>query len=144
MKYITFIDIECEVSIHIAVNYSYLCAVLMRYQYHSDGHVVSGTDSSVNGASSSPAWIQVFSAAQGHCTAAFYDAFTGPTEFIISIVNSVKMVNFPSSRREKVSVYYLLLYNDVISITLITHVYQETRWLYFRTIYVSGIGRWGT
>ena len=26
---------------------------------------------------------------------AFYDAITGPTEFIISIVNSVKMVNMP-------------------------------------------------
>ena len=37
---------------------------------------------------------KVFSAVQGHCTAAFYDANTGPTEFI-SIVNSVKMVNMP-------------------------------------------------
>ena len=26
---------------------------------------------------------------------AFYDAYTGPTEFIISIINSVKMVNMP-------------------------------------------------
>ena len=45
---------------------------------------------------------------------AFYDAITGPTEFIISIVNSVKMVNmplacYPTLRREKVSVYYYLL-----------------------------------
>ena len=37
--------------------------------------------------------MQVFSAVQGHCAAAFYDAITGPTEFIISIVNSVKIVN---------------------------------------------------
>ena len=37
--------------------------------------------------------MQVFSAVQGHCTVAFYDAITGPPEFIISIVNSVKMVN---------------------------------------------------
>ena len=35
---------------------------------------------------------------QGHWTAAFYDAVTGPTEFIISIVNSVKMVNMPQAR----------------------------------------------
>ena len=40
--------------------------------------------------------MQVFSAVQGHCIEpAFYDAITGPTEFIISIVNSVKMVNIP-------------------------------------------------
>ena len=26
---------------------------------------------------------------------AFYDAITGPTEFIISIINSVKMVDMP-------------------------------------------------
>ena len=26
---------------------------------------------------------------------AFFDAVTGPTEFIISIVNSIKMVNMP-------------------------------------------------
>ena len=39
--------------------------------------------------------MQVLSAVQGQCTAAFYDAITGPTEFIISIVNSVKMVNMP-------------------------------------------------
>ena len=26
---------------------------------------------------------------------AFYDAITGPTQFIISLVNSVKMVNMP-------------------------------------------------
>ena len=32
---------------------------------------------------------------QGHCTGAFYDAITGPTEFINSIVNSVTMVNMP-------------------------------------------------
>ena len=35
--------------------------------------------------------MQVFSAVQ--CTAAFYDIITGPTEFIVSIFNSVKMVN---------------------------------------------------
>ena len=35
--------------------------------------------------------MQVFSAVQGNCTPTFYDAITGPTEFIISIVNSVKM-----------------------------------------------------
>ena len=39
--------------------------------------------------------MQVFSAVQGHCTAAFYDAITGLTEFI-SIVNSVKMLNMPA------------------------------------------------
>ena len=39
--------------------------------------------------------MQFFNAVQGHCTAAFYDAITGPTEFIISVVNSLKMVNIP-------------------------------------------------
>ena len=39
--------------------------------------------------------LQNFSATfQGHSTAAFYDAITGRTEFVISIVNSVKMVNW--------------------------------------------------
>ena len=42
-----------------------------------------------------PTWMQVFSAVQGHCTTAFYDAITVPTEFIISVVNSVKVVNMP-------------------------------------------------
>ena len=49
----------------------------------------------LRGVCSSPTWMQVFSAMQGHCIVAFYDAITGPTEFIISIVNSVKMVNMP-------------------------------------------------
>ena len=59
--------------------------------HHSDGQVISGT-------SSSPTWMQVFSAVQGHCPAAFYDVITGQTEFI-SIVNSVKMVLVYTSRR---------------------------------------------
>ena len=37
--------------------------------------------------------MQLFSAVQGYCAAAFYGAITGPTEFIISVVNSVKIVN---------------------------------------------------
>ena len=39
--------------------------------------------------------MQVFSAVQGHCTArlSIYDGITGPTEFIISVLNSVKMFN---------------------------------------------------
>ena len=46
---------------------------------------------------------------------AFYDAITGLTELFISIVNSVKMVNmpwhdYPSLRREKVSVCYYYYY----------------------------------
>ena len=64
----------------------------------SDGQVISGTDCSVNGSSSihtRDTWLQVFSAMQGHWLLAFYDAITGPTEFIISLVNSVKIVNMP-------------------------------------------------
>ena len=37
--------------------------------------------------------MQVFSAGKVIAPPAFYDAITGTTEFIISIVNSVKMVN---------------------------------------------------
>ena len=39
--------------------------------------------------------MQAFGAMQGYCTATFYDAITGLTEFIIFIVNSVKIVNMP-------------------------------------------------
>ena len=42
---------------------------------HSDGKVVSGTDCSVNGASSGPTWLQVFSAVQGHCPTRFLGLF---------------------------------------------------------------------
>ena len=56
------------------------------------GQVVSWTDCSVNGASSNPTCVQVFSAVQrfsvaGFPLSAFYDAITGPTEFISSLVN---------------------------------------------------------
>ena len=40
-------------------------------------------------------WLQVLSAMQGIALLAFYAAITGPTEFIISFVNLVKMVNMP-------------------------------------------------
>ena len=50
-----------------------------------------------------------FQCGQGHFNAP--NGITGPTEFIISIVNSVKIVNIPLARlphleEEKVSVYY--------------------------------------
>ena len=38
---------------------------------------------------------------------AFYDAITGPTEFIISIVNSEKMVNMPRYIKS-LGIFYLL------------------------------------
>ena len=60
--------------------------------------VVSVTDCSRNDSGSLPTRDNVcrlFSAMQGHYTATFYDAVTVPTEFIISIVNSVKIVNMP-------------------------------------------------
>ena len=44
-----------------------------------------------------PHEMQVFSAVQGHCTDAFYDAITGHTKFIISIVNSLKIVKMPEA-----------------------------------------------
>ena len=53
--------------------------------HRSDGQLVSETDCSVNGPSSNLTWQHVFS----------YDAIAGPTEFITSLVNSVKMVNMP-------------------------------------------------
>ena len=47
-----------------------------------------------------------------HCTLSIMPFITGPTEFIISIVN-LRMVNmpeaYPSQRRENVSVYYYII-----------------------------------
>ena len=67
----------------------------------------------LSGASSSPAWMQVFSARSLH-RPTVDDTNTGPTEFIISIVNSVKMVNRPKAWpplvKEGKSVGILLLY----------------------------------
>ena len=51
----------------------------------SDGQLVSRTECSVNGASLSPHECIFFSVVQGYCTAAFYDAFTGPTKFIVCV-----------------------------------------------------------
>ena len=72
--------------------------IIYVHHHSSDGQVVSGTDCSVNGSGSLPTRGTDcrFSV---QCKVieppAFYDAITGPTEFIISIVNSVKMVNMP-------------------------------------------------
>ena len=57
----------------------------------SDGQVVSRTDCSVNGAVRSPHECRFQCSVRSYCTAAFYDTIAGPTVFIISIVNSVKM-----------------------------------------------------
>ena len=64
----------------------------------SDGQVVSGADCSVT------AIVQT-SLVTPDCRCSvqtkvitllvFYDAITGPTEFIISLANSVKIVNMP-------------------------------------------------
>ena len=64
------------------------------YYYMSEGQVVSVTNCSVKWRVFEPSMNAGF-----HCDVrsllcpAFCDANTGPTEFIISIVNSVKMVN---------------------------------------------------
>ena len=53
----------------------------------------------LSGASSSPAWMQVYSACSARSLhrPTVDDTITGPTEFIISIVNSLKMVNMPKA-----------------------------------------------
>ena len=81
----------------------------------SDGQVVSVRDCSVNGQGSLPS-RDIDCRFSVPCQVielhAFYGAITGPTEFIISIVNSIKMVNMPigtttpPSRRETVTEYY--------------------------------------
>ena len=61
-------------------------------KYRSDGQVVSVTDCRVNGSLVKPDcrfsvhWKEI-------ALLAFYDAITGPTESIISLVKSVKMVD---------------------------------------------------
>ena len=62
------------------------------------GKVVSVTYRSVNDSGSLTTRdtdCKGFSAMQCNCTAAFYDGITGPTKFIISTDNSLKMVNTP-------------------------------------------------
>ena len=59
----------------------------------SDGQVVSGTDGSVNGSSSTPDCSRFSVLCKIIALPVFYDDITGQTEFIISLVNSVKMVN---------------------------------------------------
>ena len=49
----------------------------------------------IDGASSSPHECRFSVQYMVIALPAFYDAITGTTEFIISIVNSVKMVNMP-------------------------------------------------
>ena len=64
----------------------YICehvdvAVMAALISRSDDQVVRGTDCSVT--------------VQCKALPAFYDAITGPTQFIISIINSAKIVNMP-------------------------------------------------
>ena len=74
------------------------CYKLNFILFRSNGQVVSGTDCSVNG------WSLILTrdtdrrfSVQCKVIAlpTFYDAITGQTEFIISLVNSVKLVNIP-------------------------------------------------
>ena len=81
----------------------------------SDSQVVSVTDCSVKRRVFEPSINAGFQcSARSLHSPAFYDAITGPTELIISIVSSVKLVicrkhEFPSSiRKEKVSVNYYI------------------------------------
>ena len=63
--------------------------------YSSDGQVVSVQKNDSGSIPIRDTDCKVFSAMQGHWTAAFYDAITWPTEYINFIVNSVKIVNMP-------------------------------------------------
>ena len=76
-----------------SVNIDYLRAFVLVITAVVTKWLADQTAYSVNDASSSPTWMQVFSAEPGHCTAAFNDAITGATELIISIANSIKIVN---------------------------------------------------
>ena len=63
---------------------------------HSDGQVISVTDCSVKRREFEPSINAGFQcSARSLHHPVFYDAITGPTEFIIHIVNSVKFVNIP-------------------------------------------------
>ena len=63
-----------------------------------DGQVVSGTDCRVKPHEFDQSMNAGFQCgARSLHRTAFYDAITGPTEFIISIVNSVKTVNMPQA-----------------------------------------------
>ena len=68
------------------------------YTIRSDGQVVSVRDCSVKRREFEPSMNAGFQCiARSLHRPAFYDAITGPTEFIVSIVNSVKMVNMPQA-----------------------------------------------
>ena len=102
---------------------------------HSDGQVVSVTHCSVNDSSSFPTRDSAcrFSV---QCKVIELSLsrmpFTGPTEFIISIVNSVKMVNIPLARlphlEEGKSLCILLsLYYEFLSPIVTLHrVFRRT------------------
>ena len=73
-----------------------VCCVLFNFTMLSDGQLVSVTEYSVKALVRVSHMNAAFQCGERslHRTA-FYDAIAGPTEFIISNVNSVKLVNMP-------------------------------------------------
>ena len=64
--------------------------------FESDGQVVSRTDCIVKRREFEPSMNAGFQCSERSLHSPnFYDVITGPTEYIISIVNSVKIVNMP-------------------------------------------------
>ena len=97
------VSVEVGIGIMLCRVYAILLLGLISCRYslqnghhRSDRQVVSETDCSIKRLVFDPHLNAGFQCgAWSLHRRAFYDAITGPTDFIISIVNSVKMVNMP-------------------------------------------------
>ena len=103
---INWIKMVFSADVKIILNILFLCDV-------------SGTDCSVNGESSSPTWMQVFNAVQGHCTARcllchYWTGWVHLYHQFGKMVNMPCRHDYPSVKREKISVYYYYHFNSFI------------------------------